>query len=89
MGNYNTGGAGTAPRPMLGAAGGAAQPILNRDSPNQIRAQPGYLGPAGGAPTEILNRPSTNEIPTRPAVRPMGGFRPIDDRRDIMDPNLR
>ncbi len=105
MGNYNTGGAGTAPRfqaqprrdPMTPEGGAIMDPnVRGATRPgtggsfdqSPAFARPGYLGPAGGQ-TEILNRPSTNEIPTRPAVRPMGGFQPIDDRRDIMDPNLR
>lgn len=75
MGNYNTGGAGTAPRPQMGAAGGAPQPILNRDSPQILQNMRGFA-PERNGPTEILNRPSPGEQQEpmgRPNPRPMGG----------------
>jgi len=61
----------------MAAQGQAPQPMM--------AANP-RISAAGSGLDPILNRPSTNEIPTRPAVRPMGGFTPFDDRRDIMDP---
>ncbi len=83
MGNYNTGGAGTAPRPMLGAAGGAAQPILNRESPQVLQNMRGFA-PERNGPTEILNRESppvfgyTREGRTRPDGTVGGTWRDVD-----------
>lgn len=80
MGNYNTGGAGTAPRgparlPLMNAQGGGPQPILNRDSPQILQNMRGFA-PERNGPTEILNRPSGAGLSRDPNERLITEYAP-------------
>ena len=96
MGDYNTGGAGTAPRfqalprrdPMTPEGGAIMDPNSrpNRDLVQVGRGDP--MTPQGGAIMDPYGRrqPGEQEPMGRPTPRPMGGFQPYDDQRDITAP---